>query len=153
MHTLVIPDLVATPEDPHCALHPQNRAATTCERCGDFICAVCNTPAEGRVYCPRCFDLLAERGAFQWSKEEFVAPRTALALAWVSVPTMFLGCAGLIPAVVSIITALDALKKMAERPDLPGRQKAIAAITISSASILLLFLGIGAIVWALFAGK
>lgn len=153
MQTLVIPDLVASPEDPHCALHPLNRAATTCERCGDFICSVCNTPCEGRVYCPRCFDLLAERGGFQWAKEEFVAPKTALALAWVSLPTMFLGCAGLIPAIISILTALDVLKQIAERPDLPGREKAIAALGISAASILLLFVGVGWIIWAIASAR
>lgn len=153
LHTLVVAEQVASSEDPHCALHPQNRAATTCERCGDFICGVCSTPAEGRTYCPRCFDLLAERGGFAWSKNDFVAPQTALALAWASIPTMFMACAGLIPAIIAIITALDVLKQIAERPELPGRKKAIAALSIASATIVLSIAGAGLLIWAIVRDK
>src|SRR5438132_6524629 len=44
-----------------CALHGSNLAEGVCERCGDFMCALCATPFEGRRYCPGCFDLLWER--------------------------------------------------------------------------------------------
>src|SRR5436309_3067952 len=51
-----------------CVAHPNNSATDACERCGDFMCAVCRTNVEGRSYCPRCFDLLYNRGSLQFTQ-------------------------------------------------------------------------------------
>ena len=37
-----------------CFFHPENRAALSCERCGRFICAVCDMPLGTRHLCPTC---------------------------------------------------------------------------------------------------
>ena len=37
-----------------CFFHPENRAALSCERCGRFICAVCEFNIGARRICPSC---------------------------------------------------------------------------------------------------
>ena len=38
-----------------CFFHPENRAALSCERCGRFICPVCEFTVGTRHICPTCF--------------------------------------------------------------------------------------------------
>lgn len=37
-----------------CFFHPENRAALSCERCGRFICSVCEFSIGSRRICPSC---------------------------------------------------------------------------------------------------
>ncbi len=37
-----------------CFFHPENRAALSCERCGRFICSVCEFTIGARRICPSC---------------------------------------------------------------------------------------------------
>ena len=37
-----------------CFFHPENRAALACDRCGRFLCAVCDMPLGTRHLCPTC---------------------------------------------------------------------------------------------------
>lgn len=37
-----------------CAVHPRNAASGTCQRCGNYICAVCWTRWNGLSICPNC---------------------------------------------------------------------------------------------------
>lgn len=39
-----------------CANHPGNTAVTSCQRCGLFICALCDMNLGTGSYCPTCFD-------------------------------------------------------------------------------------------------
>jgi len=39
-----------------CFFHPEKRADQTCERCGRFICTLCDMPFGGRHLCPKCLD-------------------------------------------------------------------------------------------------
>src|SRR5215207_8892602 len=39
-----------------CFFHPEKRAECTCERCGRFICALCDFPLAGKHLCPKCLD-------------------------------------------------------------------------------------------------
>ncbi len=45
-----------------CANHPRNAAVTSCERCGLFICALCELDLFGAKYCPACFDRMTKDG-------------------------------------------------------------------------------------------
>lgn len=47
-----------------CARHAENAAVAACQRCGQFICALCKTDMDGRAYCPSCFERLVSEGAF-----------------------------------------------------------------------------------------
>lgn len=53
----------AAPLGSPCSTHPAEEAVAICERCGDFMCALCTTPFEGRYYCLSCFELQWGRGA------------------------------------------------------------------------------------------
>lgn len=39
-----------------CFFHPEKRAAVACERCGRFLCALCDVPLGGKHLCPSCLD-------------------------------------------------------------------------------------------------
>lgn len=39
-----------------CFFHPEKRAAIACERCGRFLCALCDVPFGGKHLCPLCLD-------------------------------------------------------------------------------------------------
>lgn len=39
-----------------CFFHPQKRAAVPCDRCGRFLCALCDFPLEGRHLCAGCVE-------------------------------------------------------------------------------------------------
>jgi len=45
-----------------CANHPRNVAVTSCERCGLFICSLCELELFGGKYCPACFDRMTQEG-------------------------------------------------------------------------------------------
>lgn len=55
------PDGVATA----CANHPGNAAATSCQRCGLFICALCDMNVGDGSYCPACFDRVRADGSLR----------------------------------------------------------------------------------------
>ena len=139
------------PAGSHCAEHEDNPAALLCERCGDFLCALCATPIERRVYCPRCFDLLHERGAFRFSHTGFTAPHTALSLAWLSWMAIFVPGLNLVLAGLALVHALAALKALRQKPDLPGRTRAVSALVVTGLSVLFSLTLYGLIIWAIVA--
>lgn len=152
---LALPDPVVPGIHTPCSTHAGNAAAGTCERCGDFICALCATPAEGRVYCPRCFDLLYHRGALYFTHRSFTLPATTLILAVVALlcavmPFFFctpflavgLGFAGL-------VSGARALREYRERPDLPGRAQVAWGMGLSALSLVLAIVAGGFFFYAL----
>jgi hypothetical protein len=115
-----------------CATHPNNPAQDVCERCGDFMCPVCQTVVEGRRYCPRCFDLLYARGSLQFTQRAFNLPAYAMTLGLLSTLSLgCLGCYGLFSmptGVIGVILGANALREIGKRPDLPGRRLALSGI-------------------------
>ena len=45
-----------------CVNHPRNSAVGNCQRCGAFICSLCELEIGGTRYCPACFDRLSQEG-------------------------------------------------------------------------------------------
>jgi len=45
-----------------CANHPRNAAVTNCDRCGVFICSLCELDLHGEKFCPSCFDRISQSG-------------------------------------------------------------------------------------------
>lgn len=53
----------AGPEaDAACAIHARNLAVTSCQRCGLFICALCDMNIGTGSYCPPCFERVRAEG-------------------------------------------------------------------------------------------
>jgi hypothetical protein len=59
-----------------CANHPRNAAVTSCERCGVFICSLCELQVDASRYCPACFERLAQEGAIPSARVRFRAYHT-----------------------------------------------------------------------------
>jgi hypothetical protein len=122
-----------------CAAHPGNPAARVCERCGDFMCQLCTTMAEGRAYCPQCFALLHQRGALHLARSTFPLPSLCLTLGIASLALSLCGvlCFLSIPlALVGIGVGTRALREHREHPDLPDRRHTTAGLWLSGAGLL-----------------
>lgn len=48
-----------------CANHARNASVTSCQRCGLFICALCDINTGDGSYCPSCFDRISNEGGLQ----------------------------------------------------------------------------------------
>ena len=48
-----------------CANHARNASVTSCQRCGLFICALCDINTGDGSYCPSCFDRIRNDGSLQ----------------------------------------------------------------------------------------
>lgn len=56
---LRVVEVVATVDGSNaCANHARNAAVTTCQRCGLFICSLCDMNVGSGSYCPSCFERL-----------------------------------------------------------------------------------------------
>lgn len=82
-HTRVgdVPAALQGDTEASCFYHQQSRAATVCEQCGRFLCALCDLEVDRRHVCPRCFE-----------KVETVEPRRtmydSMALAIATLPAL-----------------------------------------------------------------
>lgn len=52
--TVVRAQAVGAGEEAACFFHAENQAATICDGCGRFLCAVCSIDLTGRPLCPSC---------------------------------------------------------------------------------------------------
>lgn len=65
-----------------CFFHPEKAAAVTCERCGRFLCALCDIDLRGEHVCSSCISSGQKKGRFQsLDNERKRYDRTALLLA------------------------------------------------------------------------
>jgi hypothetical protein len=71
-----------------CFFHPENRAALSCERCGRFICQVCDLEIGSRHLCPTCVS-----AGLTGEKIPEIVPRRVL---WVEAAFYF----GIIPLLI-----------------------------------------------------
>jgi hypothetical protein len=123
-------------DDSACFYHAEKKAAIVCEECGRFLCALCDTPFEGRHLCPTCVERRIEKpreGAVQSSYTYHDS--IALALAVLSfVPffwylSLFLAPVSLYIAVRYWRTPLSATPR--------GRWRIVAAAILSIAALVM----------------
>lgn len=57
------------PEGARCAIHPDQPAARTCVRCGNYMCTACTS--EGTGLCLTCASRAGSAGGFAYSREHF----------------------------------------------------------------------------------
>jgi hypothetical protein len=80
-----------------CFFHPEKRAERSCDRCGRFVCALCDLPMGGRHLCPACLssglekeklpELVARR--LVWSHLAFSLSWVPLVIGWATWPVLF----------------------------------------------------------------
>jgi hypothetical protein len=88
-----------------------------CGRCGSFLCDLCRTEVERKVYCPACFERLHAQGAFATLKNAYPRPHaTALLFSFLSwIP--FAGLLALPFAVWQLVKAIRIRAQIAEREE------------------------------------
>jgi hypothetical protein len=138
-----VPPVTNPAEQAACANHPGNAAAGVCERCGDFMCRLCTTTVEGRHYCPKCFDLLYNRGSLQFTQRQFTLPGNAFGLGLGALLSSCLCFLSIPLGIAGLWYGIRALKEYGERPDLPNRWMANTGLVLSVLGILV---GVGTIV-------
>jgi hypothetical protein len=74
LRAFVFPALFSTPQsisagtpvleagEASCFYHPQKRAVVPCDRCGRFLCGLCQVDFLGQNWCPRCIQAGSEKG-------------------------------------------------------------------------------------------
>src|SRR5215212_7078801 len=92
---LRVVEVTMTPEGANaCANHARNAATASCQRCGLFICALCDMNVGAGSYCPSCFERLRTEGTLETAARRYrdyaTIARTA-ALAGLVMWIMFLG--------------------------------------------------------------
>ncbi|HVR38462.1 MAG TPA: hypothetical protein VMU84_05150 [Thermoanaerobaculia bacterium] len=81
-----------------CAYHARNAAVASCERCGVFICSLCEMAIDAGKFCPSCFDRMAQEqagGATQTRIRDYGSLAMLSALAGLLI-AVFLGIPGAI---------------------------------------------------------
>lgn len=58
-----------------CYFHPEKRADVPCDRCGRFLCALCDVPLGGKHLCPSCLDTSKTP---ELVSDRFIWPRLAM---------------------------------------------------------------------------
>ncbi|MCX7824788.1 MAG: hypothetical protein N2689_04450 [Verrucomicrobiae bacterium] len=126
---------LATEEEASCFYHPRKKAATACELCGRFLCALCDVDFNGRHLCPGCI----ERGAKKEERPTLDNHRTlydGVALALADLPVFLCLFATFITAPMAIYVAVrywnapGSLVRRAQKP------RFVLAILLSVAQLV-----------------
>jgi hypothetical protein len=109
-----------------CASHPGNASTSNCQRCGVFMCSLCEIDADEMKLCPACFDRLSAEGALASTRTTFRDyGRQASTLALAGVPLMAFGVVLGPAAAFYGIRSLRQLRAMGESG---GRTRATLSI-------------------------
>ena len=77
-----------------CANHARNAATASCQRCGLFICGLCDMNVGSGSYCPSCFERVRTEGTLHAAARryrDFATMARSFAIAGVLLTFMFLG--------------------------------------------------------------
>ena len=76
-----------------CANHARNAATASCQRCGLFICALCEMNVGTGSYCPTCFERVRSEGTLQAARRyrDYAAMARTAVIAGVFFSLMFVG--------------------------------------------------------------
>lgn len=126
-----------------CANHPRNSAVGNCQRCGVFICSLCELEIGGARYCPACFDRLSQEGTLPAALLRF---RDYASLAMTSAVVGLLGSfiLGVPFGVLSLYYAVKAFRD-------PNTERSSRGTLVLAILIALVDLPLGTfLLWALF---
>lgn len=116
-----------------CFFHAGKRAAVSCDRCGVFLCALCDLPLGKEHLCPRCLETgVAKRKLPDLENHRFLHDRLALSLA-VAPLLIFYFTLFTAPAAVFVALRFWNAPRSIVRP---GRGRMIAALVIALLEIV-----------------
>ena len=125
-----------------CANHARNAAVTSCQRCGVFICALCDMNIGSGSYCPSCFERVRTEGSLETAAKRY---RDHAAMARMAV------LCGILFAWMMLIAPLGALgvhysiKALRQRKE-QGKSRA-GVIVLLVLALLEVVAGLGIILW------
>lgn len=78
---------VALSEEATCFFHPEKAFQACCQRCGRFVCALCDLQLGSEHVCPTCFergrsDSGAEAGKAEWRYRDVLYDSIAVTVGW-----------------------------------------------------------------------
>lgn len=111
-----------------CARHEGNAASANCERCGVFMCSLCEVEVDGQKLCPDCFDRRTaggEQGAAHGRRRDWTAVAYLSAFCG-----LFFSCfgAGLLLGPLAIYFALRSLREKRARGEQGGTSSDYLAV-------------------------
>lgn len=77
----------AMPEQATCFFHPEKAFQACCQRCGRFVCALCDLQLGAEHVCPTCFergraDTGLNSGKAEWRSRDVLYDSIAITLGW-----------------------------------------------------------------------
>lgn len=124
-----------------CANHARNAAVTSCQRCGLFICALCDMNVGAGSYCPACFERMRAEGTMQTAAKRY-RDHAGMAISSSIFGLLLWGCLG---APLGALTIYYANKGRAQRR-MEGRSTAGMIVAMSIGALLaaswLVFVGV-----------
>jgi hypothetical protein len=86
-----------------CFFHPAKRAVVPCDRCGRFLCALCDLPVAGEHLCPACIQTAQQKGGLpalersriRWDLIVWLVLLLPILVCWIAVPVTALAGVGL----------------------------------------------------------
>jgi hypothetical protein len=77
----------AMPEQATCFFHPEKAYEACCQRCGRFLCALCDFQLGAEHVCPTCFergrtDSSLQGGSAEWRHRDVLYDSIALTIGW-----------------------------------------------------------------------
>jgi hypothetical protein len=124
--------LIALPEEGSgCANHARNAAVTNCQRCGLFICALCDMDIGTGPLCPSCFDRMREEGSLTQVKRGYRDYARLALIALIAGIVFGCGFLGLPFGALSLVYSRKAIQQLHEA----GRPRTGAYVVISLAMI------------------
>lgn len=134
-----------------CANHTRNAATASCQRCGLFICGLCDMNVGTGSYCPSCFERVRTEGTLQAAARRYrdyaMMARTS-AVVGLLFSFIFLG----LPfGAVAVFYAIKARKQRREE----GRSLAgvTLVLILGILEVLAGIAGVGFMIWAIAEGK
>lgn len=88
-----------------CFYHPAKRAATVCEMCGRFLCALCDVDFNGQHCCPSCIERGVQKGKMP-SLDSYRMLYDSAALGLAVLPLFFCAFASVATAPMAVYVAL-----------------------------------------------
>jgi uncharacterized paraquat-inducible protein A len=131
-----------------CANHARNAAVTSCDRCGLFICALCELNIGTAAYCPACFERMRTEGTLTGSPVKYrnYAMQAVVAL----VAGVFCSFLALPLGALALYYSRKGMKQRIDE----GRSTAgmIVAMIFAILEILGGLALVGVVIWAMFEG-
>ena len=129
-----------------CANHARNAATASCQRCGLFICALCDMNVGTGSYCPSCFERVRAEGTLQTAARryrDYALMARSYAIVGLPLSIMFLG----LPfGVMAVYASIKARKQRREE------RRSLAGVTfVTILGIVEILAGIAAIGFLIYA--